>query len=179
MAAKTSGLFMIGGGVPKNFVQGETVGSIDDQKLRYIRRVLFIARRWRNLLDEDLRDTGDSHARWLTLTWVDMLDGRANHRELAERIGVELPTLIRLLNRLEREGLVERRALKDSAQSKTVVLTRKGRAASRRMTVVVHQTRKTFLDGVDAQQLAVSLALLDTLLQKYARVVQAPDLGLD
>ena len=155
--------------------QGAAEGSLDDKKLQLTRRVLFLARRWRNLMDEALRDTGDSHARWTTLLWVDLLKGRANHRELAERVGVELPTLIRLLNRLEREGVVERRALPGSAQSKTVVLTRLGRAQFKRMGAVVLATRAEFLRDVDEAQLTAALTLLDSLLNKYVRVVKWSD----
>jgi MarR family transcriptional regulator for hemolysin len=155
--------------------QGATEGSLEDKKLRLTRRVLFLARRWQNLMDEALRDTGDSHARWTTLLWVDLLKGRANHRELAERVGVELPTLIRLLNKLEGEGVVERRALPGSAQSKTVVLTRLGRAQFKRMGAVVLATRAEFLRDVDDAQLTAALTLLDSLLNKYARVVKWSD----
>ncbi len=67
-------------------------GSLEDMKLKFTRRVIFVARRWRNRINDELRKTGHSHARWMTLMWIHLLGGQANHRELAERIGVELPT---------------------------------------------------------------------------------------
>lgn len=155
---------------------GTTEGSLEDKKLRFIRRVQFLARRWRNLMDQALRDTGDSHARWVTLLWVDLLKGRANHRELAERVGVELPTLIRLLNRLEREGLVVRRALRGSTQSKTVLLTRKGREEFKQMGAVVRGTRDAFLRDVSEAALDPALALLEQLMGRYVRVAKLGDL---
>jgi MarR family transcriptional regulator for hemolysin len=151
---------------------GATRGSLADTKLQLVRRVLFLGRRWRNLMDEALRATGNNHARWVTLLWVDMMAGRANLGELAEQIAVELPTLVRLLNRLEREGLVKRRAFGGSNRDKAVVLTAKGRRALVPMSDVINRTRAKFVDDVDREQLAAALELLDGLLAKYARVVR-------
>jgi len=144
---------------------------MEDKKLRLTRRILFLARRWLNMIDGVLRATGDSHARWVTLLWVDMLGGKGNIGELADQIGVELPTLVRLLNRLEREGLVERRSLAGSNRAKTVVLTSKGRRESAVMNEIVDRARADFVRGVNEEQLTATIDLLDSLLSKYARVV--------
>ncbi len=149
-------------------------GSLEDKKLRLTRRVLFLSRRWLNLMDNALRATGASHARWVTLLWVGMMAGRAKIGELADQIGVELPTLVRLLNRLEEEGLVERRALGASNRAKTVVLTAKGRRESEAMNEVVFRARSEFLRDVNEQRLTAALELLDDLVAKYARVVMWP-----
>jgi MarR family transcriptional regulator, transcriptional regulator for hemolysin len=150
---------------------GEVAGSFEDKKLRLTRRVLFLSRRWLNIIDGELRATGDSHARWITLLWVGMMGGRHKIGELADQIGVELPTLVRLLNRLEREGLVERRALGGSNRAKAVVLTPKGRRMSTNMNGIVDRVRSEFLQGVNEKQLNEALDLLDGLLAKYTRVV--------
>jgi MarR family transcriptional regulator, transcriptional regulator for hemolysin len=154
--------------------EGITAGSLEDKKLRLTRRILFLSRRWLNLIDGALRVTGASHARWVTLLWVGMMAGRAKIGELADQIGVELPTLVRLLNRLEREGLVERRALNGSNRAKTVMLTAKGRRESAAMNEVVTSVRAEFLRDVKEEQLTTALELLDDLLTKYTRVVLWP-----
>jgi MarR family transcriptional regulator, transcriptional regulator for hemolysin len=154
--------------------EGVTVGSVEDKKLRLTRRILFLSRRWLNTIDGALRKTGDSHARWVTLLWVGMMAGRAKIGELADQIGVELPTLVRLLNRLEQEGLVERRALDGSNRAKTVVLTPKGKRLSASMNEIVSRARIEFLKDVNEEQLTAALGLLDGLLSKYARVVMWP-----
>ncbi len=154
--------------------EGVTAGSLEDKKLRLTRRILFLSRRWLNLIDGALRASGASHARWVTLLWVGMLAGRAKIGELAEQIGVELPTLVRLLNRLELEGLVERRSLDGSNRAKTVVLTAKGKREGAAMSEVVVKARSEFLRDVNEQRLTVALDLLDDLLAKYTRVVMWP-----
>ena len=139
-------------------------GSLEDMKLRFTRRVIFLARRWRNHINDELRRTGHSHARWMTLIWIQLLDGQSNHRELAERIGVELPTLVRLLNRLEAEGLVERLALAGRARAKTVRLTPKGRGVLVELNLITERARASFLDGADHEKLEVCMSLFDDLL---------------
>lgn len=154
---------------PSGFIEvdsGHPPGSLEDMKLRFTRRVIFLARRWRNSINDGLREVGQSHARWITLTWVSLLEGKANHRELAERVGVELPTLIRLLNRLEAEGLVERSALDTRSRAKAVRLTPAGQTVLAELTRITRRVRADFLEGVDEDQLAVSMALLDQILAR-------------
>jgi MarR family transcriptional regulator for hemolysin len=126
--------------------------------------VIFLARRWRNHINEELRRTGQSYARWTTLIWIHLLGGTANHGELAELIGVEPPTLIRLLNRLESEGLVERCALPGAGRAKTVRLTPAGRRVLADMNAITERARAVFLDGVDREKLEVCMSLFDDLL---------------
>ncbi len=139
-------------------------GSLEDLKLRFTRRVIFVARRWRNHINEELRKTGQSHARWITLLWAHLLGGTANHRELAERIGVELPTLIRLLNSLEAEGLLERAALPGPGRAKTVRLTDRGRTVLAELNAISEHARADFLKDADLEKLQVAMALFDDLM---------------
>lgn len=144
-------------------------GSSEDLKLRFVRRVIFLARRWQNRMNEVLREADQSHARWVTLLWVHLQGGHANHRELAECIGVELPTLIRLLNRLEQEGLVERRDLPGTARAKTVRLTASGRRQLVKLNALVEKTRGAFLAGIDDAKLKTTMSLFDDLLLEASR----------
>ncbi len=142
-------------------------GSLEDLKLRFTRRVIFVNRRWRNRINDELRKTGHSHARWTTLIWVHLLGGTANHRELAERIGVELPTLIRLLNRLEAEGLVDRCSLEGgSPRAKTVRLTASGLQVLAELNDITERAREVFLDGADKDKLEACMSLFDDLIGK-------------
>ena len=150
------------------FVEVEGIhpaGSSQEIRLRFTRRIFFLGRRWKNLINDGLREIGQSHARWITLTWVSLLDGKANHRELAERIGVELPTLIRLLNRLEAEGLVERCSLNGYGRSKAVRLTEAGRPLLDELNRITRQVQADFLEGVDDAELADCIAVFDRLLE--------------
>jgi MarR family transcriptional regulator, transcriptional regulator for hemolysin len=154
---------------PTRFVEVEGIhpeGSSQDLRLRFTRRVIFLARRWRNQINDGLREIGQSHARWITLTWVSILAGKANLGELADRIGVELPTLIRLLNRLEEEGLVERSSLTGSGRAKAVTITPAGEAVLDELNRITRKVRSNFLKSIDDADLAKCIDVFDALLDE-------------
>ena len=97
-------------------------GSRSDLNSQVTGRLNLIARRYRTRLNETLRRIGQTQARWDALFWISVSDEGATQSELAERIGVEGPTLVRMLNRLEQEGLVERRGAKGDRRAKTIRL---------------------------------------------------------
>ena len=66
------------------------------------------ARTWRTKLDERLSLLGLTQARWLVLMHLSRMGGESLQKELAFVVGVEGPTLVRVLDGLERIGLVQR-----------------------------------------------------------------------
>jgi len=83
-------------------------GEPGEMNYPFSQGLTFVARRWRNLMNEELRAVGQSQARWGILYWIAVFGDTVNQTELADRIGVEQPTLGRVLRDLEAEGLIER-----------------------------------------------------------------------
>lgn len=81
-----------------------------------------VSRDWRQLIDQQLMHLDVSNARWTVLFTLDKLQGAASQKELAEHIGVEGPTLVRMLDRLESDGLVRRKTSKKDRRVKHVEL---------------------------------------------------------
>src|SRR3546814_12003000 len=69
-----------------------------------------LSRSWRAELDRRLAGLGLSQARWLVLLHLARFSELPTQRELAPSVGVEGPTLARLLDSLEAPGLVSRQA---------------------------------------------------------------------
>lgn len=67
-----------------------------------------VARAWRSRLDERLRPLGLSCAMWAVIRRLDAGPVALTQRELAEAVGIEGPTLVRLLDRLEQCGIARR-----------------------------------------------------------------------
>lgn len=80
-----------------------------DQRHEFARQLVIIARRWRKRADERLKRVGLTQPQWAALYWLAHADTGLSQTALAERAGVEAPTLVRTLDLLERNGLVERR----------------------------------------------------------------------
>ena len=86
-------------------MDGEGASGPGSMNYPFSQGLTFVARRWRNLMNEELRAVGQSQARWGTLYWIAVFGDTVNQTELADRIGVEQPTLGRVLRDLEAEGL--------------------------------------------------------------------------
>src|SRR3546814_15512969 len=84
------------------------------------RRLGRVARLWRAEIDRRLATFGLTESRWLTLLHISRLPHAATQRELAEAVGVRGPTLVRTLDRLEAEGLIERRTEAADRRTKSV-----------------------------------------------------------
>jgi DNA-binding MarR family transcriptional regulator len=67
-----------------------------------------VARRMRTLADARARSHGMTRAQWMILVWLDRQPGMSQN-EMAALIEVEPITVARLVDRLERRGMVERR----------------------------------------------------------------------
>ena len=72
-------------------------------------RFALLARRWRRVLDARLAASGLSDATWVPLVHLEESGGGVTQKELAALVGIEGSSLVRLIDILGRQGLVERR----------------------------------------------------------------------
>src|SRR3979411_778837 len=84
------------------------------------------ARAWRLKLDGRLKPMGLSQAKWRTLLHLSIASGPLTQAEIASRLGIEEPTLVTLLHRLERGGGGARRKGSPDRRCKTVPLGKRG-----------------------------------------------------
>ena len=75
----------------------------------FTQAIAMVARRWRTRLDERLKPMNMSIARWGALYWLGQQTEGVSQAALAELAGVEPPTLVRVIDQLEAQGLVERK----------------------------------------------------------------------
>ena len=127
------------------------------------------SRRWRNRLNEKLAEIGQTQARLESLFWIEVSEGRATQRELAERVGIEGPTLARMLDRLEKEGLVERRPSADDRRTKTIALKKRAAPFLKQMRGLTDQLRAEILQDVESCELSACVNLMRALLSKLER----------
>ena len=133
------------------------------------RKIMRFARRWRAIANEHLAAIGHTQARWEALYWIAVSQGGATQRELAECVGIEEPTLVRMLHRLEQEGLVERRASQADRRTKTIVLTKAAEPHLKAMSGVIDQLREDVLQGLTPDEINQAVSVLDRLLERLER----------
>ena len=124
----------------------------------------FVARRWRNLMNEELRAVGQSQARWGILYWIAVFGDTVNQTELADRIGVEQPTLGRVLRDLEAEGLIERAPGSADRRAKVIRLTAAAKPVMKQINRIQEAVRARLLHSIDPSDLTVCMSVFAQIL---------------
>jgi MarR family transcriptional regulator for hemolysin len=135
-----------------------------------------INRRWRGRLNSRMGRFGLTEARWLPLLHLARWGDGVTQRELAARLGVEGPTLVRTLDWLEREGLVERRADPTDRRAKMLHLTPRAAALHAEIEREAALVRADILEGITEAELQACLGVLDRI---AARLGAPPAIGPD
>ncbi|HZF32624.1 MAG TPA: MarR family transcriptional regulator [Candidatus Angelobacter sp.] len=119
-----------------------------------------VARRWRALVDARLKEFGLTEATWRPLLRLSKFATPPRQTDLAESLSIEGPSLVRLLDTLERDGYILRCADSDR-RTKTIRLTPRGETLQRKIAAVVADTRSRVLAGVADRRLAAALQVLE------------------
>jgi MarR family transcriptional regulator for hemolysin len=121
------------------------------------------ARGWRLALDRRLKDLGVSQAGWLTIAMAAKAKAPLSQTELAQRVGVEDATLVAMLDRLAKAGLLVRTPSDEDRRVKRVVLTAAGLALYDKVRVEAGAVRKRLLAGIEPRTLLAATELLENL----------------
>jgi len=122
-----------------------------------------VTRRWRARLDERLKHTGLTQARWLALVMISRAEKGITQRELAEMMGVEGPTLVRILDALEKKRLVERRASRGDRRVRQLYLTPAAEPILDQIMRISTAMREELLAEATDADIAAALRLLRTI----------------
>ena len=123
------------------------------------------ARAWRLKLDERLKPMGLSQAKWRTLLHLSVAPEPLTQAEIAGRLGIEEPSLVTLLHRLESEGWVQRRGSPHDRRCKTVHLCQRGQRAIAQITAAAAQLRHELLAAIPAAELQTCMRVLTQIRQ--------------
>jgi len=126
-------------------------------------RVARVARRLRQAVDAELRVFGLTEATWRPLAYVGKLGGGVRQKELATALWIEGPTLVRLLDNLERRGLIERREDETDRRARGIYLTRAGRELAVRVAKVGSEIQARVLARVPPEELEICQGVLDRI----------------
>jgi MarR family transcriptional regulator for hemolysin len=120
---------------------------------RFAMQLAQLSRSWRAELDRRLVGLGLSQARWLVLLHLSRFEELPTQRELAQSVGVEGPTLARLLDSLEAQGLVTRQAVPEDRRAKKISLSPPAQPLIEKIEAISTQLRKELFAGIDEEEL--------------------------
>jgi MarR family transcriptional regulator for hemolysin len=124
------------------------------------------ARAWRLKLGERLKPMGLSQAKWRTLLHLSLAGDALTQAEIAERLGIEQPSLVTLLHRLENEGWIVRRSSLHDRRCKMVFLGRRAQRVISQINAAAEKLRCELLENVSAADLRTCVRVLTRICEK-------------
>lgn len=136
--------------------------------------IVLAGRRWRSLIDEQLRALGHSASRMEAMAAIAYAPPRATQIQIAKRIGIEGPTLTRTLDMLEADGLVERLPDPTDRRNKHMKLTPAGFDALADMLNLTSKLRSQLLADIPLDDIRANLGFLSILLERIEEGLALP-----
>lgn len=138
---------------------------------RFCLDLLRAARAWRRLADTVAVEFGLSEASAYPLIMMSRRGDGLRQSALAELIGIEGPSLVRVLDQLCAAGLVERREDASDKRAKTLHLTPKGRGLAQDITARLDHTRRQVFADVGQDDLRTGLRVFEIIERAASRPV--------
>lgn len=124
-------------------------------------------RQWRRTVDRLLQPFGLTQATWLPLLHLSRADAPLRQKDLADLLAVDNSALVRILDRLQKEGLVERREGSDR-RAKELHVTQAGRDTAARVEAVGAEVRRHALSGIKEADVATTERVLRHVIDTLA-----------
>jgi MarR family transcriptional regulator for hemolysin len=124
------------------------------------------ARAWRQKLDGRLKPMGLSQAKWRTLLHLSIAQDALTQAEIAARLGVEEPTVVTLLHRLEREAWITRTNSPHDRRCKMVLLGRRAQRVIAQINATAEKLRLELLADIPQSDLQTCMRVLARIRQR-------------
>lgn len=146
--------------------------TVDDLYFQLTRAIVLAARKWRKLANDRLREINQSQARWETLLMLSFSERDVLQSEMARRLSIEGPTLVRMLETLAEEGFIERRQNPQDRRVKINTLTAKGHAAVRDIKRITDALRFEALHDISLEDMATTRRVLSAFMERIEALDQ-------
>lgn len=135
-----------------------------DLDQRFVALLFNTRNRIRFAMDDRFKPLGVTDATWRTLFFLRQDDG-ASQKQLALTMGIEGPSLVRLLDQLETKGFIERRTDANDRRSKTIHLTDHAHSLLADLDKVAKSVRGDLMAGISEQDLAICVKVMEQILE--------------
>src|SRR5512134_1744961 len=134
--------------------------DVDQRFGTLLKRVFHL---WHQVINERLRPRGVSHSQWRVVLELSRSDRPMTQTALAGELGVESPTMVRLLDRLASKGWIAREPCPADRRARLVRLTPRAQRLARQLEEVVGEVRRELLRDLGAAELAGCIAALSKI----------------
>lgn len=132
-------------------------------------RLGLLARHWRQEVDNAVKVLNLTEATWRPLLHLNHLGDAVRQKDLAESLGIDGSSLVRLLDTLEERGLLRREDGRDR-RCKLVTLTPAGRELTERTRAIVTALEEEMLSDLDDFEMAALSRLMDRIDRRMGRL---------
>jgi MarR family transcriptional regulator, transcriptional regulator for hemolysin len=132
------------------------------------------ARLWRRVVDHRMRPFGLTEATWLPLLHLARGPAAMRQKDLAASLSLDSSSVVRLLDALEAEKLIERRGDDADRRVKVIFLTSLGRATVARVERVARQVRGDAVKGLAENELATASRVIEHVCRTLAPLADEP-----
>lgn len=130
--------------------------------VQFVDVLLKVSRKLRNLFDARIRCQGLTLARALALKALKYQNG-FYRKHLAEELGIENATLVRIIDALEAQGLVARDISTGDRRARYITLTPKGREIVDRIEAYAAELSNDIINGIKKQDIARAFCVLNQM----------------
>lgn len=121
----------------------------------------------RRALTSELSAQNITLRQWEVLVCI-VLEGELSQADVADRLGIEAPTLVGILDRMERDGWIERVGCPDDRRRKRIRTTEKSALVWNRMAECAHRVREKATRGFHPEELQQLKSLCERLRNNLA-----------
>ena len=114
--------------------------------------------------NEILQSKGSTRVQWIALYYIAQHE-KINQSELSGIMNIKPPTMVRLIDRLEKEGLVTRTPDKESRRVMRLSCTDKGLALNEKMLPIGDAFSKAIAEGIPEKDLDCFTSVLSLLVK--------------
>jgi len=117
------------------------------------------------------KQLGLTPAHWKVILALNILDG-LTQKDLADRIYVDGSTLVPVIDKMEQNGLVERRADAKDRRINRIFLTKKSESTVDSIILIVLQLRKMMYKGISEGEINSAKKILATMIKNSDTIIR-------
>ncbi len=148
-------------------MQEDAIGEADDPRRQIALRLTVLARMLRSDFDRHVDDVGLTRSQWSLIAVAARKPG-STQRQIAEFLEMSEASAGRLVDRLEADGVLERRELEGDRRARAVFLTDAANPLLERMSVMARAREERWFRGMSDAELTQLSGLLEMLYNNMA-----------
>jgi MarR family transcriptional regulator for hemolysin len=141
--------------------------STTDPRERLLDDLSRVQRKMRALFDARVKERGLTLPRARAL----LILGRGaqlNQRELADELDIETPTLVRLLDGMEKQGFIQRQSVEGDRRAKKIVMTTYGGKVAEEVLDLARSLRADVLKSISAGDMSTTVKVFAAMSENIA-----------